>query len=193
MIVYNNFACIISMNGKKRYQYLSNLGGKKTNLCITPKPILDIQETIMDNIILPLVNSQWNTVQENLFLVDILKARVDSYIKFYNMPSLVLYKNILTIYNKALNEHIQYIKLERIVYPAEGDNICKFVYKTSMIKLKPEYDLYHLIIGAPNLANNERHDPLIINNIQQLMNQPNINFQTIKTILLQNWATPLEL
>jgi len=62
-----------------------------------------------------------------------------------------------------------------------------------MIKLKPEYDLYNLIIGPPNLANNERHDPLIINNIQQLMNQPNINFQTIKTVLLQNWATPTEL
>ena len=109
-IVYNNFACIISMNGKKRYQYLSNLGGKKSNPCITPKPILDMQQTIMDNIIFPLVNSQWNTIQENLFLIDILKARVNNYINYYNMPSLILYKDILTIYSKVLNEHIQLTK-----------------------------------------------------------------------------------
>ena len=189
-IVYNNFACIISMNGKKRYQYLSNLGGKKSNPCITPKPILDMQQTIMDNIIFPLVNSQWNTIQENLFLIDILKARVNNYINYYNMPSLILYKDILTIYSKVLNEHIQLSKLERIVYPADEDNVCRFVYKTSMIKLKPEYDLYNLIIGPPNLANNERHDPLIIENIKQLISQPNINFQNIKTILLKNWVTP---
>jgi hypothetical protein len=178
------------MNGKKRYQYLSNLGGKKQNQCITPKPILDMQQTIMDNIVLPLVNSQWNTVQENLFLVEILSARVDNYINYYNMPSLILYKDILTIYSNMLNEHIQLIKLERIVYPADRDNICKFVYKTSMITLKPEYDLYNSIIGRPNLANNEKHDPIIITHIQQLMNQPNIDFQTIKTILLQTWVNP---
>lgn len=178
------------MNGKRRQLFLSNLGGKKQDPFIYPKPVLDIQETIMDNIVLPLVNSQWNTVQENLFLVDILKARIDSYINYYNMPSLILYKDILIIYGKVLNEHIQLSKLERIVYPADEDNICRFVYKTSMIKLKPEYDLYNLIIGPPNLAKNERHDPLIINNIQQLMNQTNINFQTIKTILLKNWVNP---
>ena len=62
-----------------------------------------------------------------------------------------------------------------------------------MIKLKPEYSLYNLIIGPPNLANNEIHDPLIINNIIQLLGKPNINFQTIKTILLENFTSSQQL
>jgi hypothetical protein len=188
-IVYNNFISI-SMNGKRRQNYLSNLGGKKLDVYVTPRPIVDMEQTIIENIVLPLVNSQWNTVQENLFLVDILKLRVDNYIKYYNMPSLLLYKQILIIYSKFLSEHIQLSKLERTLYPANKDNLSIFFYKTSMIKLKPEYSLYNLIIGPPNLANNETHDPLIIHNIIQLLSKPNINFQTIKTMLLENLITP---
>jgi len=49
-----------------------------------------------------------------------------------------------------------------------------------MIRLKPEYELYDLIVGKPDRRKNEKYDEDTIHCIQSLLKIENINFQRIK-------------
>ena len=103
------------------------------------------------------------------------------------MPSLKMYIDILTIYNNVLNEHKHSLDLESKIYTSTYENLINIIYKTSMIKLKPEYDLYNLILGAPNIASGEDYNPEIINDILQMVGYVNTSFQKIQQGILAKW------
>lgn len=183
------YANTLSLSGKRTDTSLHYLGGTSELKTVVPQPVQDVQLLIMDNIIMPLVSSKWKTLEENLFLVDLLNVKIDYYLKIYpNAPSLNLYKNILTIYKNVLNEHIQLIKLEDGMYGACKDNLINIVYKTTMINLKPEYSLYNLILGSPDIANGEVYNQNILNDILNLLAFDSINFQKIKETIIKKWA-----
>jgi hypothetical protein len=177
-----------SLSGKKTSNpaYLGGtfeLGGETI-----PNPVKEIQQLIMENIVLPLVSSKWKTIEENLFLVDLLNVKMDYYLKIYpKIPSLQIYKDVLAIYKNVLNEHIQLRNLENGMYGSCTDNLINIVYKTAMINLKPEYSLYNLILGSPDIANGKGYNQDIINDILELLSLNNINYQKIKETIIKKW------
>jgi hypothetical protein len=175
------------MNGRKTSKTPINITGKTTITVITPIEVRDVQIDILNNIIIPLAANKWAVVEENLFFVDVLKKKLENYIKIYNMPSLKMYIDILTIYNNVLNEHKHALDLESKVYTSTSENLINIIYKTSMIKLKPEYDLYNLILGAPNIASGEDYNPEIINDILKMVGYVNTSFQKIQQGILAKW------
>lgn len=156
---------------------------------------IDVQSLeilIMDNIILPLVGSQWKTVNENLFLIPILQEKLKRYYAMYGMPELLLYQNILTIYSNVLNEHKTVVDLEKTLIGAgESDDIINVVYKTKMIILKPEYNLYNLIMGVPNFSAAETYDKEIISDIVYLIALDNVSFKIVKDFVLNKYTRSL--
>jgi len=61
------------------------------------------------------------------------------------------------------------------------------MYKTTMIRLKPEYEIYDNIIGKPKREKNESYNELIIKDIQLLLKNENITFNKIKDIILNKY------
>ena len=178
------------MNGKRTSLTHVNLTGKKTILDATPPIVLDTIKSIVNNIIIPLAASQWKIVNQNLFLIAIMIPQLKGFIVKFNLPSLQMYVDILTVYNNVLNEHKQLLDLEAKTYGSNTETGLNIVYKLQMIKLKPEYDLYNLIVGAPNYSNNEEYNPEIIQDIQSIMAYANVTYDMVKMIITRKWKTP---
>ncbi len=182
-------SCVsLSLSGRAKS---ITLGGKgydyKIPAVVVPIDVKEIELLIMNTIILPLVSSQWKTLQENLFLVDLLKGRLDYYYSLYKLPELLVYKDILIIFNNVLNEHMHLINMEKKMYGSCKNNLINVVYKTSMIRLKPEYSLYNLIVGPPMFSKKQTYNEFIINDILHLLTLNNITFQIIKDFIVQKY------
>jgi hypothetical protein len=62
------------------------------------------------------------------------------------------------------------------------------IYKTAMIKLKPEYEIYNLILGKPNKKQDEIYIEAIIKDIEKLLLLENINFNKIKEFITKKYC-----
>ena len=177
----------LSLTGKKQSSNLLKLSGKNTQP-ILPAFIQEIEINIMNNIIIPMVNSHWTVLKQNLFLVDLLKPKLALYYTIYKLPELLVYQNLLSICSNVLNEHLQLTDLEKTQYGSSLNNMTKFVYKTAMISLKPEYSLYNMILGRPNFAGGDKYKPVVLDEIRALLTSPNVNYTIINAIIIKKFA-----
>ena len=177
--MYTGTRSLLTLSGKQQSTNLLRLTGKNAQ-AIIPTYVVDIQLNIMNNIIIPLLTSQWNVLKQNLFLIDTLKPRLALYYSIYKLPELIMYQNILTICNNVFNEHLQLVDLEKKFYGSTVNNITNIVYKTVMVSLKPEYGLYNMIIGVPDFVAGESYNPSILAEIRLLLVAPNVSYDIIK-------------
>ena len=177
----------LSLTGKKQSSNLLKLSGKNTQP-ILPTFIQEIEINIMNNIIIPMVNSRWTVLKQNLFLVDLLTPKLALYYTVYKLPELLVYQNILSICSNVLNEHLQLTDLEKTQYGSSMNNMTNIVYKTSMISLKPEYSLYNMILGRPDFMGGDKYNPVILDEIRALLISPNVNFNIISNIIIKKFV-----
>lgn len=181
-----SYSSNISLSGRQQSSNLLKLSGKITQTII-PTYISNIQINIMNNIILPMVNSQWKTLQQNLFLIDTLAPKLALYYTIYKLPELLVYQRILTICSNLMNEHLQLADLEKQQYGSTLNNITNIVYKTVMVNLKPEYSLYNMIMGPPNFASGASYNPAIITEIQAMLLVQNVDYNLISFDILKKF------
>jgi len=177
----------LTLKGKQLNTNLLRLSGKISQPVIPPD-ISIMQMNIMNNIVMPLVKSQWNTVQQNLFLIDLLKPRIELYYSIYKFPELLLYKEVLSICNILLNEHIQLLDLEKRHYGSTMNNLTNIIYKTAMVKIKPEYSLYNMILGTPKFGEGERYKLEILDEIRILLISPNASYEIIRNNIIKKFV-----
>jgi hypothetical protein len=72
------------------------------------------------------------------------------------------------------------------------EELSQITYKTSMIRLKPEYELYDCILGKPKRENNEFYNELIIKDISKLLSDDRINYNKIKDIIVKKYHLEIE-
>ena len=178
--MYTGTRSLLTLSGKQQSTNLLRLTGKNAQ-AIIPTYVVDIQLNIMNNIIIPLLTSQWNVLKRNLFLIETLKPRLALYYSIYKLPELIMYQNILTICNNVFNEHLQLVDLEKQFYGSTVNNLTNIVYKTAMISLKPEYGLYNMILGVPDFIAGGSYNPSILNEIRLLLVAPNVSYDIIKS------------
>jgi CxxC motif-containing protein len=84
----------------------------------------------------------------------------------------LIYRDLLNILEILIGEHIQLEDIERKMYGSSenSENLSQMMYKTTMIRLKPEYEIYDNIIGKPKREKNESYNEIIIKDIQVLLN-----------------------
>jgi hypothetical protein len=177
--MYTGTRSLLTLSGKQQSTNLLRLTGKNAQ-AIIPNYVVDIQINIMNNIIIPLLSSQWNVLKRNLFLIETLKPRLALYYSIYKLPELIMYQNILTICNNVFNEHLQLVDLEKQYYGSTVNNLTNIVYKTAMISLKPEYGLYNMIVGVPDFIAGQSYNPSILAEIRVLLVAPNVSYEIIK-------------
>ena len=66
-------------------------------------------------------------------------------------------------------------------YPNE---VMSMVFKTSMIRLLPEFEIYDSILGKPSRELNEKYDENIINHIRRLLGHDDITYHKIKEFIV---------
>jgi hypothetical protein len=156
-----------------------NLSGKNKRTKDIPNEIQKIKIRILNLFILPILSKQWSKFQENLFLLDQLKEKIDKYYQRYKIEDLLLYKDLLDVLGILVEQHIQLEDMEKKMY-GKDNQIISMIYRTTMIKLKPEYELYNSIIGKPKREENQSYNEDIISDIQKYMVLENVTYQMIK-------------
>jgi hypothetical protein len=170
-----------------------NLLGKNKRTKDIPHEIQKIKIRILNLFILPILSKQWLKFQENLFLLDQLKEKIDKYYQRYKIEDLLLYKDLLDIFGILVEQHIQLEDMENKMYGKDSDNqIISMIYRTTMIKLKPEYELYNSIIGKPKREENKSYNEDIISDIQKYMVVENITYQMIKDLISNKYLSTMQ-
>jgi hypothetical protein len=172
----------LSLTGKQNNNLL-NLGGKTSFNNSEPLEVQKLKIQILNKIIIPLLNNKWVYLQENNFMIDIILAKIDLFYVKYNLGDLLLYKEFIKSLEKLISEHDLLVHLENQLYSNCGNNSsATLVYKTTLIKIKPEYEIYNLIYGNP-FINNKKYNQEIIKELLVLIKIDNMDFDKIKSII----------
>lgn len=166
-----------------------NLSGKSTSLSAgIPFEIKKLKLRIINTFILPLLSKQWKKIQDNLFLLDQLQEKLRFYYESYKIEDVKMYQDILSIFEILVQQHIQLEDMETKLYGKNGSEpIIHMIYRTTMIKLKPEYELYDNILGKPKREENQTYREDIIQDIQKWMTMENTNYERIQKNVLEKY------
>ena len=180
-----------SLTGKPSVYH--NLTGKnKDRLLSIPVEVKKIKISILNTYLLPFLSKKWSKINENLFLLDQWKEKIDFYYKCFKIEELLVYKDILYILDVFMQPYTQLEDMEKKLYGTSSsagskEQIISMVYRTTMIKLKPEYELYDAILGKENRDANKNYKEDIIKDIQKQMILENTDFQKIKEYITNKY------
>jgi hypothetical protein len=163
----------------------ANISGK--TLCnkeFIPSDVVKIKVYIMTNIIIPLVSKQWKILQENLYCLDNIKKKLDLYYNFYKIEDMKIYKELINAFESILIEHQQLEELEKTIYAGDSKDVTTMIYRTAMIRLKPEYEIYDILYGKPQRSENQEYNTVIVQHIERLLKVDGITFNKIKEYTL---------
>ena len=98
----------VSLNGKTLHNNLHNLGGKVTSTCEESEPpdVKKIKIQILNKIIIPIVNEEWDYLTENSFLTNVILDKLNLYYSKYKLEELCFYKEIIRSIDIIINEHL---------------------------------------------------------------------------------------
>ena len=177
----------LSLTGKYSYTNNNLFGKQFSNAIDIPQEIKNIKIQILDTFLIPLVKKNWKVLKENIFFLEKIKNKLNNYYNTYKSFDLLMYSEVLNSLEIFMSEHREFEKLEQKLYLIPNNNVMSsIVYKTKPIKLKPEYEIYDFIFGNPK-DNQEVYNLTIINEIQTLLNKDNVDFNKIKTYLLNKY------
>jgi hypothetical protein len=175
----NFYGNSLNLTGKYIYNY--NYNYTSTNLRIKK-----LKERILNNYLIPLVSKQWTVLKENIYFIDEIQNKIKYHTEIYKTNELVAYNDMLKVFKvliekqKLLEDYDKNMNGDR-----DPNEIMTMVFKTSMIKLLPEYEIYDSIFGKPKRDLNEKYDEEIINTIQELLKEDDITYTKIKDHITQ--------
>ena len=174
----------LSINGNIMF-FPNNLKGipydKVNNINSIPSQVIKIKKTIIDKFIIPIHIKNWKTIKENYFLLDRLLTKINKYKKYYTNYDLEVYEYIINFIRNYYNQHSEFQHLEKKLYNSNNiSNVATLIYKTPIIRLKAEYEIYNLLFGKPNKQNKETYNILYISKITELLKEDDITFDKIK-------------
>lgn len=180
----------LSLSGTKT-QNLHILINSDNSRIKLPNEIVKIKSTIMSLIIIPFMSKNWKVLEENLVFFDSIKAKLSSIISRNKYSDMQIYQDIILAFETVVFLHIEIANLEEKLYGCES-NLSTLVFRTTMIRLKPELELYNLIFGKPDLKSGEKYDTNIINDIAILLKMDNATFDQIKKTILNKYRKNIE-
>ena len=177
--VYGN-----NLNLLGKYSYNYNYNYSSTNI-----KIKKLKERILNNYLIPLVSKQWNVLKENIYFIDEIQNKIKYHNDIYKQdePELVAYNEMLKVFKvliekqKILEDYDKTMNGKR-----DSNEIMTMVFKTAMIKLLPEYEIYNSIFGKPKRELNEKYDDDIISKIKDLLKEDDITYKKIKDYVTQH-------
>lgn len=159
-------------------------GGGSGNAIITLK-VKKIKDKILQNYLIPLFTKQWNVLKENIFFIDEMLNKINYYYDIYKLNELLVYIELLKVLKILIENHKLLENYDGSVSGKRDPNeVMSMVFKTSMIRLLPEFEIYDSILGKPSRELNEKYDEKIINHISLLLGQDDITYHKIKEFIV---------
>ena len=102
------------------------------------------------------------------------------------MEELKVYKDMLRLFEIMVEEHKILDDTERRLYntTTSKEQFVSMIYKTTQIKLLPEYEVYDSILGKPKREKGESYKSELIEKIRVLLSKDNITYSVINDNIL---------
>jgi hypothetical protein len=170
-----------------------NLTGKNSSIEPNlPIEIKNLKIRIMNTLLLPLLSKQWKIMKNNMFLIDSFKQKINFYYDSFKLEEILLYKEIINLCEIFVLQSAQLEETEKRIYGsninAKNKQTISLVYETTIIKLKPEYEIYDSIFGKPTRQNKQTYSDDIIIDIQKMMVKDNITYEIMKNYLEKKYT-----
>lgn len=165
-----------SLTGASKINTL-HLTGKSMTFGAKQEPyyITKLKKIIFNRFITPLYTKNWKIIEQNIFSLSDILLKIKRYSKESNSDDLETYSTLLNIIVELLGEHNHFENLEKMFYSSDAIGTIKF--KIPKIRMRPEYELYKIIIGKPKKFKD--YDTRIINYIGELLHTEYIEFDKI--------------
>ena len=157
---------VLSLTGIEQLKgnNITGLNNIKNNKEV-PVYITRLKSNIFDNFIFPLINNNWDTINDNLFMIELLEKKIAKYlITDPNNNQLQFYKDLLHIIKSAHAHYSHVSKLYQKHYKSNVKSLGTYIHNLPFIRLKAEYEIYNLIYGVPIKPN--IYDPTILKQIK---------------------------
>jgi hypothetical protein len=127
-----------------------------------------------------------------MFLIDTLQKSIIGFYKKYKLDELLIYSELLKVLKILIDKHNLLEETEsKIINKRDPNQVVNMIYKTTQIRLLPEYEIYNSIIGKPNRKSNESYNESIISDIKQLLTQEKITFSKIQDFLEKKYKNDI--
>ena len=165
-----------SLTGSNKINTL-NLTGKSMTFGASKEPyyVTKLKKIIFNRFITPLYTKNWKIIEQNVFSLSDVLLKLKKYSKESNCDDLETYTTLLNIIIELLGEHNHYENLEKIFYSDDAVGTIKF--KMPKIRMRPEYELYKLIIGKPKKFKD--YDQRVLEYIATILNKEYIEYDEI--------------
>jgi hypothetical protein len=169
-----------SLSGRNSVNFI-NLKGKLPNQKIPVSvKIKKIKERILEDYLMPIFTNQPEKLSENIFFIDKIQKNINNYYETYKLDELVVYNELLKVIKIFVdNNETTHHSISK-TNNSKSKDIISMVFKTTKIKLLPEYEIYDSIIGKPQKELNQKYNNDIIITIKTLLEQENITYNKIK-------------
>jgi hypothetical protein len=175
-----------TLTGKKEMYNINNITGINWSSNKNPIDVENLKIAIINKFIIPFISKNWKVLEENSIFIEKITQKIKFYSSIYNSEYLALYKDIMPIFEMIINQHLEINNLEKKIY--NTNDTISLVIKTPFIKLKPEYELYNLILGKPNLHEGCSYNDVILQDITNILNIDDITFDKIKIYISNKYS-----
>jgi hypothetical protein len=180
-----------SLSGKNTLSQSIHLSGKGSSSFSKDLPleIKLLKSRILNQFLLPLFSQQWETLYQNVLFLDVFQQKIRSYSHISSWrEELAMYSEMLELLEKVLEDHRQLEEIERKTYTGIDKEVMSFVYKTTAIRLKPEYEIYDVVFGKPQREKSEVYKEEILQDIRLWLTWENPTFTKIKESLMKKYG-----
>ena len=182
-----------SLTGKNTINIHNLKGMSITEKNSVPSKINKLKEKILEDYLLPLFTKNWNTLYENNYFIENIQKNIQYYYNTYKLDELTIYNELLKVIKILIDNYQTLENYEnKTKQHFDPNQITSFIFKTTKIRLLPEYEIYDIILGKPNRNNNEKYDVMIISEIEFLLKKSNINFRIIQQFLFNKYPNRIK-
>jgi hypothetical protein len=179
-----------SLTGFNRINKITLSGKNDIMYNNTSYKIKLLKDKIINTYLVPLFSKQWDILNENFFFIDHYSQQLLSCYKTYKVDELLVYIELLKILKLLLDKHNLLIDTEsQQKMKRDPNEVVSMIYKTSMIRLLPEYEIYNSILGRPKRENGESYDENAIVDIKKCITFENTSFQKIRDYIEQKYLS----
>lgn len=153
---------------------------------ITTIAITEVKSRVIDSIIIPYMSQNWRCLEENMFLIELFRDEIDEIIARAPNSDMMIYKDLISVIEVSFMQQMEITYLEKRLYAGE-DAAATLVVKLDSIRMKPEMELYDLILGKPDLKKGCNYENAILTEITRLMKDRRANYANIRQYILHKY------
>jgi hypothetical protein len=177
----------VSLSGKQSSKH--GLRGTTTFIHSNVAPgIPEFKMRMIDAIIIPFMSQNWKTLEENLFMMEVFKEQIDEMLMRDPFAEITIYKDLISVIEIAFLQQNEIMHLEKRLYEGRED-VSTLVIKLDAMRLKPELELYDLILGKPDYKRGMTHDATIVSEINALMKTRRATFSNISKYIKHKFVS----